>query len=285
MNTVMARWAASTHASLSIGYRYSSRDIALRNPTSYSLPIHTQSGIFGVDLQPRPGWKIYGNVEAGYADASFVQTSPRQFEHYQVRTTYRPKDWATVFGTFDDIEDRNNVAYVHHLDHDRSLTAGADLSPNPHYGVDLSYGYMDFFTVTDGCYIITPAATATPTTTSPACIANGTPYYTNGYYDAPTQYGSVGLTFTPMTRFTSGLGYRMTAINGTAVALNPRQVPGSLQSQYQIPYANAVWTVHPGWAFRADWNYYGYGEGTPIGPTLPRSFRGNLYTLGMHYEF
>ncbi len=284
-NTILARWAASARASISIGYRYRNRDIALRNPTPYSLAIHTQSGLVGVDLQPRPGWKIFGNLEAGYADAAFVQTSPRQFQHYQARTTWSHKDWATVFGSFDDVEDRNNAAYLHHLDHDRSATAGAELAPNSHYGIDLSYGYMDFFTVTDECYAITPAPPGTPMTTSPACIANGTPYFSNGYYDSPTQYGSIGIHYAPMKRFRTGVGYRMTAINGTNVAINPQQVPGSLQSQYQTPYANAMWMVSDGWAFRADWNYDSYGEGSPIGPTLPRSFRGNIYTLGMHYEF
>jgi hypothetical protein len=88
-----------------------------------------------------------------------------------------------------------------------------------------------------------------------------------------------------VNRLRTGAGYRMTAINGTTVAINPRQVPGSLQSQYQTPFANASWRVRDGWGFRADWNYYSYGEGSPVGPALPRSFRGNVYTLGMHYEF
>ncbi|MGC2637064.1 MAG: TonB-dependent receptor [Acidobacteriaceae bacterium] len=284
-NTALVRWQAAPHASFSLGWRQRVRMIELRNPDASSLTIHTEGALLGAELQPLPGWKIYGNVEIGSADNAYIQIDPRQFQRYQLRTTYHPKEWATIFGDFGDIENRNNATYVHHLDHDRSLSAGADLSPNPHYGVDLSYGYMDFFTVTDECYTITPAATNTPLTSSPACIANGTPYYTNGYYDAPTQYGSFGLTFTPVTRFTAGGGYRMTAINGTTVAINALQVPGSLQSHYQTPYANAVWTVQPGWAFRADWNYYGYGEGAPIGPASPRNFRGNLYTLGMHYEF
>jgi hypothetical protein len=77
----------------------------------------------------------------------------------------------------------------------------------------------------------------------------------------------------------------MSAVNGKTELLNPRQVPGSLQSEYQTPYANIAWNVTPQWAFKADWNYYSYGEGTPIGPTLPRSFRGNVYTLSLHHEF
>jgi hypothetical protein len=89
----------------------------------------------------------------------------------------------------------------------------------------------------------------------------------------------------PIKRLRTSAGYRMNAVNGTATMINPRQVPGSLQSQYQSPYASVAWVVRKGLIWRGDWNYYSYGEGTPIGPTLPRSFRGNVYTLGMHYEF
>ena len=41
----------------------------------------------------------------------------------------------------------------------------------------------------------------------------------------------------------------------------------------------------PSWTWKADYNYYGYGEGSPIGPTAPRSFRGNVYTLAVNYAF
>jgi opacity protein-like surface antigen len=58
-----------------------------------------------------------------------------------------------------------------------------------------------------------------------------------------------------------------------------------LQSQYQQPFANVSFLIAKQWTWKADWNYYSYGEGTPIGPTLPRSFRGNVYTLGVRYAF
>jgi opacity protein-like surface antigen len=58
-----------------------------------------------------------------------------------------------------------------------------------------------------------------------------------------------------------------------------------LQSQFQSPYANLTVDIAPNWSWKVDYNYYSYGEGTPIGPTLPRSFRGNVYTLGVHYAF
>jgi hypothetical protein len=77
----------------------------------------------------------------------------------------------------------------------------------------------------------------------------------------------------------------MSSVNGQAPPINIRQVPGSLQSQYQVPYANLVFDLDSNWSWKADYNYCSYGEGTPIGPTLPRSFRGNVYTLGIRYAF
>lgn len=288
INTISASWVALPRATFTIGYRYRVRNIVYRSPDEDNITIHEDTGLFGVDLRPTSNWKMNGDFEFGYADNTYVQTSPRQLQHYILQTSYRPRSWATVFGAFDDLERRNNVMYVHHLDHSRAFSAGADLAPSPKYAVEFSYGYSDFFTQTDECYEENPPLPGAVLTTSPACIANAgsTPsYYTNGYYDSPTQYGSFGLIVTPVKQVRTGFGYRMTAVNGTTAAINPRQVPGSLQSQYQSPYANVAWTVHPGWIMNGDWNYYGYGEGTPVGPTLPRSFRGNLYTLGMHYEF
>ena len=106
-----------------------------------------------------------------------------------------------------------------------------------------------------------------------------------GDYDEPTQFGSIDFMFSPNKKVQLHVGYRMNAVNGTTVLLNPRQVPGSLQSHYQTPFANVVWTISRGWGFRAEWNYYDYGEAATVGPTLPRAFQTNLYTLGLHYEF
>jgi len=94
-------------------------------------------------------------------------------------------------------------------------------------------------------------------------------------------------------------------------------VNGSLQSAYQSPFLNFAWTVHPGLVWRAEYNYYGYGEGGPSGPqfcstststtaavvpctslaaqtgltepssglTAPRNTHANILTLAVHYEF
>ena len=89
----------------------------------------------------------------------------------------------------------------------------------------------------------------------------------------------------PFERFHVNVGYRISAVNGTTTFMNVRQVNGSLQSYFQSPYAGVAWDLERQWTWKADYNFYGYGEGLPIGPTLPRNFHGNIITLAVHYAF
>lgn len=283
VDTIIGQWHAAPRASFSLGYRVRRTRIVRRSPDEDSFLIHQQGGLFAADLTPSPAWKIYGNIEIAYADNAYLQLQPRQLQDYQLRTIYR-KSWAIVSGAFNDLERRNNVTYLNHFDHTRVGTVSAELTPNARVGVDLSYGYLDFFTRTDECYTATPAP-ANAVAANSLCVAAGTPYFSNGYYDAPTQNGSFGFNLTPVKRLNAGLGYQITAVNGVTTAINPRQVPGSLQSRFQSPYAHATWTIADGWGVRGDWNYYGYREDSPAGPTLPRTFHGNVFTGSVHYEF
>jgi hypothetical protein len=81
------------------------------------------------------------------------------------------------------------------------------------------------------------------------------------------------------TIFCTGLratGYQMEFFSDTGYWLHGRQL-----------YEKPVWTkpLAPNWTWKGDYNYYSYGEGTPIGPTLPRSFHANNFTLAIRYAF
>jgi len=135
--------------------------------------------------------------------------------------------------------------------------------------------------------------------------------------DAPTQYGSVAFTMSPVKPIHSSIGYRMSAVSGSQFFNDARSVNGSLQSAYQSPFVNLAWTIRPGLIWKAEYNFYGYGEGGPSGPqycststsvtstvapctsfaqptgltespsglTAPRNFHANNVTLGVHYAF
>ena len=291
-NTVTLGWKATSRASFSLGYRYKARTIRyamplvtdfLANGTAYTVNIHDNAGLLGAVFHPTSQWKIDGTVEAGYADNAYVQLDPRQSYRYQVHTMYSPGSLVTITGAFDDVERRNGQALVNHVDHNRSLGVGADISPNEHYGLALNYGYVDAYTRTGICFSSTaPPLGASPT--APADCGTNT-YLGSGFYDEPTQYVSMDVMLSPGKKLQSHVGYRINAVNGSTEYLNPRQVPGSLRSHYQTPFGNVRVAVARNWALRGEWNYYDYSEAGQVGPTLPRDFQTNLYTLGIHYEF
>ncbi len=292
-NTLTGTWEASSRVSISLGYRYQKRDIswamplstdALPNGTSYIFPIHENAVILGFVLQPTHQWKINANLEAAYDDNAYTQISPRQLYRYHFQSRYKPREWATITGTFNDLERRDNVYLVNHLDHVRSLSFGAALTPKPRYGLDLNYGYADVFSQTTLCFAATPPPVGPGAGAAPADCGTNTNLGT-GYYDAPTEYGSFSLMFAPSKTLRSNVGYQISSVNGTTEFLNPRQVAGSLRSSYQSPFIDFAWTLHPGWTWKGGWNYYGYGEGSVVGPTSPRIFHANLVTLALHYEF
>jgi len=281
-DTFVVAWDVTTRARVSAGYRYRSRIIT--DAGGDFISIHENWGLFGAALRPTPKLRVNLNVEAMYADNAFTRISPRQLQHYIVRTTYKPHNWLTFAGTVNIRESRNNVLTVNHLEHNRDFSFGTSISPSERWSLDLNYAYDSVFSSTIECYTSTPAP---PTAgVAPAvCIAAGTPLLSTGYYNAPTQFGSIGFMVVPVKRVRLNGGYRMSAVNGTSDIINIRQASGTLQSQFQSPYVNCVVDIAPNWSWKADYNYYGYGEGLPVGPTLPRSFRGNIYTLAVHYAF
>jgi hypothetical protein len=224
---------------------------------------------------------------------------------------------------------------LQHVDHSRIASLGAVIAPNEHYGLDINYAYSDVYASTNICYLNGATATlpgAVQSATSTVCPntwgrgATGatevsgaalSDWVARDFMDAPTQYASVALTMSPVKSIHSNLGYRISDVNGTRFFNDARDVNGSLVSKYQSPFVNLAWTVHSGWIWKAEYNYYGYGEGGPSGSqycststsltsavvpcaslpeptgltepssglTAPRNFHANNVTLSMHYEF
>jgi hypothetical protein len=215
------------------------------------------------------------------------------------------------------------------------MSVGAALYPNEHYGLDLNYAYSDVYTSTNTCYqgvaTVLPGGANVPA----AATQNGQLCPTPGhgttlfmgpaqdFMDAPTQFGSAAIMLSPNPKFRSNIGYNISSVNGSRLFSDARDVNGWLVSTYQSPFANIAYTLHPGLIWKAQYNFYGYGEGGqsgapycnknttipsggPIpagsivpcgtvpntalsGPvwgfTAPRNFHANNITLGMHYAF
>ncbi|MGD0734565.1 MAG: hypothetical protein ABR976_05430 [Terracidiphilus sp.] len=355
-NNLTGTWDAGSQTTLSLTYRHGTHTIAQGFPHNVPLAtgatsngtvtINEDGGIFNAAVRPTANWNINGTVEIAYADNAFTPVGPRQTKHYRVHTMYRPRPWATISGAFNDLERHNNTnnnasavaakddpyeGPLNHVDHSRIVSLGAVLSPNEHYGLDFNYAYSDVYTATNICY----DNGATPTLPGTASLnSSGAPnvcpgVYTRGsttqladwfardFMNAPTQYGSVALSLSPAKTVHSNFGYRISAVNGSQFFNDARAVNGSLVSSYQSPFVNLAWTMHPGLIWKAEYNFFGYGEGgpsgseycststsvtssvvpctslsqptglteSPAGLTAPRNFHANNVTLGLHYEF
>jgi hypothetical protein len=359
VNNLTAAWDLS-NARLALTYRHGSRTVSQGTPHNMAIPsttaytdplsgnitINEDGGIFNASVRPMRNLDINGSVEVLYNDNAVTAVGPRQTQQYRVHAKYKAAPWAVFTAAYSDRERHNNTnnnqAYVAsgnqlyagpiaHQDYSRTASVGATMSPNEHYGLDLYYAFSEVYTTTNICYdSVNTSYTNMPGASSAsgaACSAGAghgstTAFTLYGvdFMKAPTQFGSIALTSTPTKYLHSSLGYRASSVNGTRFFNDPRDVNGSLVSMNQSPFVNLAVTVHPGLIWKAEYNYFGYGEGGPggaqyctmanpttptgtatvvpcstlpwtaasetaAGATAPRNFHANNLTLGLHYEF
>ena len=179
---------------------------------------------------------------------------------------------------------------LNHVEHSRVASLGLQMAPSEHYAFDLSYAYSDVYTATNICYLNgSPTAASAPNTYLPGAVQSATstlcPYvygrgataateysgtaledwFAREFSDAPTQFVSAALALSPNKVIHSDIGYRISDVNGSRFFNDAREVNGSLVSKNQSPYINLAWTVRPGLTWKAEYDYFGYGEGGPSG--------------------
>jgi hypothetical protein len=353
-NDLTLTWDATPRTMFSLTYRYGTHVIAEGIPHNAVLAANTTAngtvtinengGILNAAFRPTANWNINGSIEMLYNDNAFTPMTPRQTRQYRLHTMFRPKSWATISGTYNDLEHHNNTnnaqgdvaatggpAYagpLDHVDYSRVAGLGAQLFPNEHYGIDFNYVYSDAYMADNICYLGGAAtgvvAVSTPSGTACPATSAGRAGYTFGpaldFMHAPTQSGTVALDWSPVKTVKSNIGYNINSVNGTRFYNDARDVAGSLVSTYQSPFVNFAWTSRPGLTWKAEYNFYGYGEGgpsgaplcsttnptpttpvtpvscatapyqtglniSPAGETAPRNYHANMVTLGVHYEF
>jgi hypothetical protein len=335
--------------------------LAVGATSNGTVTTNENGGIFNAALHPAKNWDLNGTVEIAYADNSFTPVAPRQLKRYRVHTIYKPAGWMTLSGSYSDVERHNNTnnnaaavaagddpyeGPLDHVDHNRIASVGAVFTKNEHYAFDFNYSYSDVYSATNICFDNgnqTGSAATTPGTypgtatltsagapavcpgvfgghpANPAVLAD---WFARDLMDAPTQYGFASLMLAPTKTVKSDIGYTVSSVNGSRFFNDARDVNGSLVSTFQSPYVDFAYTMHPGLVWKAQYNFYGYGEGGPSGPqlcslytstiapvapctsfasrgvtgvtgltgpafgqTAPRNFHANNVTLGFHYEF
>ena len=243
--------------------------------------INTNSLLVGVSARITNSFRMHFDMRFGYADDAYTRISPRHVQYYRLTAMYKPVDWVNISGAISILENRNTADSIGNLQHNRSYGITAQLAPqSARYGVDITYDYSDIYSQTNICYVSTPALAPSGSITCAAPYIAG-----SSLYSSLSNYGSGSVFFRPVPRVTVWAGYSATSAVGNTFIINPLSPAGPLTYRYQLPTAAFNINLTRGLAFKSSWNYYDYHEYSLAGPTLPRNFRGNVYTLSMRYAF
>lgn len=313
VNTIELGYDFTRRISAYIGYRFERREITLRDATASLetffptlpnrgdcaglpldvngvcttavtdsgedfFPINSHSALFGFLAHPNSKFRVSFDTELLYADNIFTRIDPRHLQIYKVRANYQPMDWVNVGAAINIRESRNNTLDIGNLQHNRSYAFTATLAPgHDNWGVDLSYDYNDIFSQINVCFVATPVpATA---------ISCGAPFLAApSIYNELAHYGAGSVYFRPIHRVRVAAGYTLTSSSGNTLILNPNTPSGPLNYNYHLPSANLAIELSKRLEYKTGWNYYDYNEKSTPGPTFPRDFRGNVFTLSLRYS-
>jgi hypothetical protein len=258
------------------------------NDTARNLyEIHEHVGVAGATVRPIDALRITADLMFGYNDNSFTRTSPRQLQSYKVQVRYNPAPWATLSGSVDIHENRDNVSMVNNLEHGRSYGFTASLAPGPKLFVDFGFNYGDMYTQTYICFPDTGSLVFTALCSIPAASS---PLGTLSFYSSKDYYAYGDVMWKPYKRVTAALGYAGSMVRGNSTFLNPLTPTGTLDFNYVKPLASLAFDIYRGLSYKTAWNYYGYdgkGVANPAGlAALPlQAFNGSNVTFSLRYAF
>jgi hypothetical protein len=272
--------------------------------------INTQALLAGVIARPTDQLRVSGDITWGYSDGAFTRIDPRQVQGYVVSATYTPKPWATLDGGFEIHENRDNVATVNNLEHDRAYSFTAMLAPNPKLAVSFGYNYWNVYTQSDVCFnfamssanpsgagnitavAVPPGVNAAVNTT----ICPVADYGSTNALEALSVYASTDhfahadVMWKPTKRVTTTIGYGGSFVRGNTIFINPLTPSGTLDYDYQMPYASVTVQIYKGVSYKTAWNYYGFNETGLTNPfglaAIPlQDFNGSNATFSIRYSF
>jgi hypothetical protein len=269
-------------------------------PTTDILGIDENALLAGVIARPTDTLQVSGDITWGYNDAAYTRISPRQVQGYKIHATYTPKPWASIDGAVQIHENRDNVETVDNLEHDRSYSFAATLMPNPKLAVSFGYNYWDVYTQSDICFnysvspagsvIATPPGFATTACTIPGASLGASGLEALSTYASQDHFAHADVMWKPAKRVTADLGYGGSFVRGSTIFLNPLTPSGTLDYDYQLPYASVTVAVYKGFSYKMAWNYYGFNEAGDTNPfglaAIPlQDFNGSNATFSFRYAF
>jgi len=252
--------------------------------------IHESAGLLGFTARPTDTLRLSADLMFGYNDNAFTRISPRQLQSYKIHGTYTPKPWAHFDGAVDIHENRDNVTYVNNLEHGRTYSFVATLSPNSSLWLDFGFNYMDIYTQTLICLADSGATAIVFSSACPVPGNTGGTLSTPSFYASKDWYAYGDVMWKPYKRVTLGLGYAGSVVSGNTTFVNVLQPTGTLDFHYLKPFASLSFDIYKGLTYKTAWNYYGYkdnGVPNPVGLALlpSQDFNGNNVTFSMRYAF
>ena len=304
-NTILGIFTINPMVKLSGGWHFNVRHIVdgnLDEGVADDLSWHQNGVILGAAIQPSRVLRVninYDSLNSKAADSNtpsntYTREAPDKINHIRVRAKLIPAKWFNFAVSANDFQGKNDDPLVNHIEHNHDFSFAAQVIPSESLSLDFNFARDDVFSQTDLCYAFTANANAT----LPAGAANagtctktnspdtGDPSYFlgNGYYNAPVTYFAGALNWSPSKYFRLNAGGRVTETDGTAAFLNPLMVPGALQSKVVSPFSDLQINIAPQWAWHGNWVHHGYNEAGGPGPA-PRTFHGDVVTLGVKYAF
>jgi hypothetical protein len=242
------------------------------------VEINGHSALIGFSARPTKKLRINFDMEQFTADNAFTRISPRHLQQYKGRVSYKPRDWWNVATSVNIRENRNNTDDIGNLQHNRSYALSSAIAPaEAKWGLDFSYDYNDIFSQTNICFVSTP--------TIPGALSCGTPFLSGlSVYKELSHFGSGSILLKPNRRVTAVFGYTITSTTGNTLILNPIAPTGPLSFNYHLPMASLAIRISDKVTYKTAWNFYDYNEKSDPGPTLPRDFRGNVFTVSLRYS-
>lgn len=280
------------------------------NDTSRNITtINEQAVLLGFIARPIDALRITSNFEFGYNDQSYTRIDPRQVQSYKIHANYKPRPWANLDGAVEIHENRDNISNVDNLEHDRSYSFATLLTASPRLSVDFGYNYWDVYTQSLICFAFSETAAnpaPPPATVTASAFPVGVPVLPTGTacpitgassplgalltYSSTDHFAHAAVIWKPKKRVTTMVGYGGSFVRGNTIFLNPLTPSGTLDFNYQRPYASIAIDIARGFTYKMSWNYYGFnqtGNTNPFGlATIPlQDFNGSNATFSFRYSF
>src|SRR5271156_5443802 len=239
---------------------------AAASPIRSVTTINENALLLGVVARPIDTLRITGDFEFGYNDQSFTRIDPRQVQSYKIHATYKPRPWVNLDAAVDINENRDNVSTVDNVEHDRSYSFSALFIGNQHLSVDFGYNYWNVYTQSLICFAYStsienpapPPPATLPVSAFPpgvpqlpggtACPVAGSPSPLGALatYNSKDNFAHAAVIWKPVKRVTASVGYGGSFVRGNTIFLNPLTPSGTLNFDYQRPYASLEFCVYRG---------------------------------------